>query len=118
MFPIGPFGHQVGIGDQHARCCFVCFEHADRLAGLDKKRFIGFELFQRFDDPVERIPIARRFADTAIDDEILRPLRHIGIEVVHQHPHGGLGVPRLAGDLRAAGAADEAGVCIGHGWAS
>ena len=82
--------HQVGVGDQDARRVGVRAEHADRLAGLDEQRLIALEAAQRRDDAVERLPIARRAADPAIDDELARPLGDVGIEIVHQHAHAAL----------------------------
>src|ERR1051326_6863160 len=63
---------------------------------------------RRGDDGVEALPVARRFADAAVDDELLRPLRDFGVEIVHQHAQRGLLLPSLAGELRAARRVDDA----------
>ena len=111
MVPGRPVRHEVGIGDQHARRVGMGAEDADRLAGLDEQRLVGLEPAQRRDDAVEAFPVARGAADAAIDDELARPLRHLRIEVVHQHPERRFGEPALGGDLGAARGADRRGHC-------
>ena len=49
----------------------------------------------------EALPVARGLAGPAVDDEVLRPLGDLGVEVVHEHAQGGLLHPALA---RAGGA--------------
>ena len=67
------------------------------------------------DDAVEALPVARGAADAAVDDELAGLLRHVGIEVVHQHPQRRLGEPALGGDVGAVRRADHAGVVdAGH----
>jgi hypothetical protein len=44
VFPGGPLGHQVGVGDQHARRVGVGAEHAHRLAGLHQQGLVVFKL--------------------------------------------------------------------------
>ena len=61
---------------------------------------------QRADDRVEGLPRARGAAGPAVDDEVLRALGHVGVEVVHQHPQGRLLRPAAAGQLGAARGAD------------
>src|ERR1019366_3566070 len=43
-----------------------------------------------------------RAAGSAIDHEVLRAFRRVGIEIVHQHAHGGFLPPTFAGELVAA----------------
>ena len=71
MVPGRPFRHQVRIGDQHARRVRVGAEHADRLARLDEQGLVVLEPLQRLDDRVVALPVARRPADAAIDDQLL-----------------------------------------------
>src|SRR5262245_50663256 len=71
---------------------------ADRFPGLDQQRLIIFEILQRRDDRMICLPAARGPAGPAVYDEIPRILRHVLIEVVHQHPHGGFLMPAFAGD--------------------
>ena len=51
------------------------------------------ETLQGFDDPVEAVPVARRPADAAIDDQFLRPLGDVRMQVVHQHAQRRFGQP-------------------------
>ena len=115
MLPGRPVRHEVGVGDQHARRIGMRAENADRLAGLHEQRLVAFEPPQRRDDAVEAFPVARGAPDAAIDDELARPLRHLRVEVVHQHAERRFGQPGLGGELRAARRADGAGVVdAGH----
>jgi hypothetical protein len=98
MGPVGPFRHQVRIGDQHARRVGMGPEDADRLAGLDEQRL------------VEALPVARGAADAAIDDQFLRVLGNGGIEIVHQHAERRLGEPALRVQLGPARRLDAAAI--------
>ena len=106
--PGRPVRHEVGVGDQHPRRVGVGAEHADRLARLDEQRLVALEAPQRRNDAVERLPIARRPPDPAVDHELARPLGDVGIEVVHQHAHRRLGQPALGAELGSARRADDA----------
>ena len=75
-------------------------EHADRLARLDQQRFVVVEFAQRLEDRVEAFPVARGAPDAAVDDELLRILGDLGIEVVLDHPERRLGEPGLRGARR------------------
>ena len=74
MVPVRPVRHQVRIGDQHARRVAMRAEHADRLARLDEQGLVLLQPLQRLDDRVVALPVARRPADAAIDDQLLRRL--------------------------------------------
>ena len=102
--------HQVRVRDQHPRRIGVGAEHADRLARLHEQRLVLVEPLQGGDDAVEVAPGPRGAADSAVDHQLVRVLRHVGVEVVHQHPHRRLGQPGLRGDLGAGGRADGADV--------
>ncbi len=120
LVPVGPVAHEVGVGDEHARRHVVCLEHADRLARLHEQRLVVLEAPQRRADDVERLPGARRLAGAAVDDEVVRALRHLGVEVVHEHAQGGFLLPAPAADLGAPRGADETrarrpdGGCVVH----
>ena len=58
------------------------------------------------DDRVERVPRTRGPAGAAVDDQVLGALGHVGVEVVHQHPQGGLLRPPFRGDRGAARGTD------------
>ena len=85
---------------------------ADRLSRLDEKRLIGAEPLQGRDDRVEALPVARRLAGPAVDDEVLRLLGHVRIEVVLEHPEGGFLDPSPAAERRARRGADHTGHSI------
>ena len=110
MLPGCPVRHEVGIGEEHARRVGVGLEHADRLAGLDQERLVGLELSERPDDPVKALPVAGGAPDAAIDDEFLRSLGDLGVEIVHQHAKRRLGEPALRREVAAARRADRPGI--------
>ena len=90
-------------------------EYADRLAGLDQQGLVVFQSAQRGDDGVETFPIARGAADAAIDDQLLRSLGDIGVQIVHQHAQRRLGQPAFGCALGAGGGADDAAIVqTGH----
>jgi hypothetical protein len=99
--PVAPARDQVGIGDQHARRLVVGAEHAHRLAALDQQRLVTFEPPQRLHDALVAIPVARRLAGAAVDDQLVRPLGDGRVQVVHQHAHRRFLVPAQAAQLRA-----------------
>ena len=78
VFPGRPLRHQVGVREQHARRIRMGAEHAHGFAGLDQQRFVGLQFFQRFQDPVVRVPVARRAPDAAVDHQRFRPLGDFG----------------------------------------
>ena len=58
------------------------------LPALDEQRLVVGEAPQLADDGVEGLPAARGAARAAVDDEVVRVLGDLGIEVVHEHPQG------------------------------
>jgi len=107
VFPGGPVAHQVRVGDEHPRRVGMRAEDAHRLPRLDQQGLVVFELLERLDDPVKALPVPRGLAGASIDDQIVGPLGHLGIEVVHQHAHRRLLDPALARADRATGGANE-----------
>ena len=101
---------QVRVGDEDAGRVRMGAEHAHRLARLHQQGFVALELAQARDDAVEAVPIARGAADAPVDDQRLRLLGHLRIEVVHQHPQRRLREPAPGRDVRPARRADAAGV--------
>ena len=85
-------------------------EDADRLAGLHEQRLVAVQRLEGRDDAIEAVPVARGAADAAVDDELVRLLGDLRIEVVHEHAERRLGQPALGRDLGTARRADEAGV--------
>jgi hypothetical protein len=95
LLPVGPVAHQVGVGDQHPRRPLVGPHHADRLARLDQHRLVVAEAAQGAHEGVVRLPAPRRPPGPAVHDQVLGPLGHLRVQVVHQHPQRRLRLPRL-----------------------
>src|SRR5437764_15465393 len=93
--------------DQHPRRFFVRAENADRLTGLDKQCLIVLQLAQRTNDRVECLPTPGRSSRAAVNDEMVRVLCNVRIEIVHQHPERGFLVPAFAGPFDSARRADH-----------
>ena len=106
--PGRPGRHEQRVGDQHARRAGVRAEDADRLARLHEQRLVVLESRSDGDDRVERLPVARRLARAAVDDEIVGALGDVGIEIVHQHAQRGFLRPALARECSAARRSDDA----------
>src|SRR5216683_2424351 len=111
LIPRRPLGHEQRVGDEHARRPLVRVENADRLTRLDEEGLVALKLPQLANNGVERFPGTRRAAGAAVDHKVCGPLRDLGIEVVHEHPHRAflrppttaqLGSPRCADDARRA----------------
>ena len=102
LLPRRPVGDEVAVRDEDARRVLVRPEHADRLAGLDQQRLVGRQRSQRAQDRVERLDGPRGLPGTAVHDQPLGVFRHLRIEVVLQHPVGGLDLPRRTAQLGAA----------------
>ncbi|MNV26739.1 hypothetical protein D3C71_1178640 [compost metagenome] len=116
VFPVGPLRHQVGVGQQHAGRVGVGLEHAHGLARLDEQGFVVVQVFERGEDLVKALPVARSTANAAVHHQVLGALGHLGVEVVLDHAVGRLGEPALASELAAARCADHtAGVVAGVG---
>ena len=111
--PGGPVGHEVGVGDEHARGIGMAAQDTDRLAALHQQRLVVAEGLERGDDPFERRPVAGGLPRSAVDDQILGSFRHLRVEVVHQHAHGRFLHPALARERRTAGSAN--GGHVAHG---
>ena len=105
----GPMGDDVAVGDQHAWRVLVGAEDGDGLAALHQQRFVGFQVFEGAQDGVETLPIARRLAAAAVDDQVVGVEGHLRVQVVLEHAIGGLDQPVFAGQLRATRRADGAG---------
>src|ERR1700682_4704648 len=113
LLPGGPGGHEQGVGDQHPRSVGVRLEDPDGLARLNEESLVVAEPQQRFDDAVVRGPVPRRLARAAVDDELGRLLRHLRIEIVLEHPQGGLLLPSAAAKDWSPRGADRAGGRLG-----
>ena len=112
MLPVCPGGHQVRVGNQHARRIGVRAKDTHGLARLHEQRLVVAELLERRHDCVEALPVACRLADTAINDEILRPFGDFGVEVVHEHPERCFREPASGVETRARRRLDGPGHCL------
>ena len=115
VLPGRPVRHEVRVRDQHARRIHVRAEDADRLARLHQQRLVVLQPLQHGQNGVEGFPVARGLADAAVDDQLVRMLRDLGIEVVLQHPERRLGQPAAAIQGLAAWRAHDARTCALEG---
>ena len=109
VLPRGPRRHEVRIRDEHARRIGMGTEDADGLPGLNQQRLVGFQALERRDDRVVALPVARGFADAAVDNKLVRALGNLRVEIVHQHAQRRLGEPALGAELAPARGAHDAG---------
>ena len=110
VIPSRPMGHEVGVGDQNARCVFVCLEHADWFARLNQQGLVFFQITQGGDDHVEVFPSARSAADAAVNHQFVRIFSHIRVQVVHQHAQRRFGQPAFGGQFVSGCGKDVTGV--------
>ena len=75
-------------------------EDSHRLPGLDEQGLVGLQGLQSVDDGIKTGPVARGFAGSAVDDELVGLLRHLRIEVIHEHPQRGFLRPAPTRNLR------------------
>ena len=104
--PVRPLGDEHRVGDQDARRHVVGPEDGHGLARLHEQGLVVLQVTKGAHDGVEGFPGTRGTPGPAVDDEILGPLGHVRVEVVHQHPHRGLLRPRAAGQSAPARCAD------------
>jgi hypothetical protein len=111
--PRRPRGHEQTVRDQHARRARMCLKDTDRLSRLDQQRFVVLERSEGSHDGVKRLPVPRRLAGAAVDNEIVGPFGNVGIQIVHEHAQRGFLRPAFAGQRRASRRFDGAS-CGGH----
>src|ERR671922_2150095 len=99
LLPRCPSTHEIAVRDEHAWRPRMRSEDRDRLATLNEECLVVLEASKRVNNRVKRRPITCRLSDATIDDEVLRTLRDLRIEIVHEHPERGFLLPPLAGDL-------------------
>src|SRR4029077_3818798 len=107
VLPGGPARHQQAVREQHPRRVLVGSKDANRFPGLDQQGLVVLEPLQGRDDGVERWPVARRLPRAAIDDQVLRALGDLGVEVVAEHAQRGLLLPAAGAQLGAARGTDR-----------
>jgi hypothetical protein len=99
---IVPLSDEIGIRDQDARRFVVCPEFSNRLSRLHKERLIVFEIAKGSDNRIESFPAPGGATRSTVNDKAVRRFGYIGIEIVHQHPHGRFLMPAFAASLDAA----------------
>gem|GEM_PF-2226501 len=105
--PGGPPPDQVRVRDENPRGIGMGPEHAHRLARLDEHRLVVAQRPERRHHPVERGPVPGGLPGAAVDHQVFGTLGHLGVEVVHQHPQGGLLHPAAAAALGTPGGPDR-----------
>ncbi|MNT42620.1 hypothetical protein D3C72_1790490 [compost metagenome] len=93
-------------------------EHADRLAGLHQQGFVFVQVFQRRQDLVVALPVARGTADATVHHQRLRVLGDVRVQVVLDHAVGRFGDPVLAvqfGAVRGTDYAASVKTRVSHG---
>jgi hypothetical protein len=73
----------------------VCAENSNGFSRLNEKGFVVFQGFEAFDDRMETVPIAGGLPGSPIDDQVLGIFRHLGVQVVHQHPERAFLAPAM-----------------------
>ena len=110
--------HQQRVRDQDPGGVAGRPENAHRLARLDEQRLVIGKPAQLADDGVEGFPGSGGTTGASVHDQVVRVLRDLRVEVIHEHPQGGFLLPALAGQVRAARRTDRAragrGECAGH----
>ncbi len=97
--PCAPFGNHVGVGQQHPWRIGVGLENVDRLAGLDQQCLVRLQRLEGRKGLVEALPVACRASDAVIDDQTLRILGHLFVQIVLKHPESRLDQPVLADEM-------------------
>lgn len=96
VLPVRPLRHEIRIRERHAQGVRMRLELADRLARLDQPRLVVVQFPERGEDRTEAFLVARRAADSTVDDEVFLALTDIRVEVVLDHPERRFGEPALA----------------------
>lgn len=97
VLPVSPVAHEVGVGDENARCPLVGLPDAYRLAGLHEQGFVGLEILKGLYDGIEGFPATCGTAGATVDHEVLGTLGNLWVKVIHEHAQRGFGLPGLGG---------------------
>ncbi len=111
LVPRRPARHEQRVRDQHARRPLACVRKTPTglplwTSSVSSSPSVSSVRTIAFSASCERAALPR----AAVDDELLRALRDLGIEVVEQHPQRRLGRPRPRVQRGAAGRPDRAQV--------
>ena len=85
LVPCRPRRNEERVRDEDARRVGMCPEHADGLPRLDEESLVLAEANERAHDVPERLVRPRGAPGAAVDDERLRVLGDVWIEVVQKH---------------------------------
>ena len=109
LLPRRPLRHEVRIRDQHPRRPLVGPDDPDGLARLHEQGLVVAKLTELPDYRLEGIPRPGGAAGAAVDDQVVRMLGHVRVEIVHEHAERRFLRPSLAGALGASGRPNDAG---------
>ena len=87
VFPVSPVWHQIGIGNQYAGRILMGFENANGFTRLHQQGVVIAKGFEAGNNGIEIFPATRRASNTTVHHQFVRILCHIGMQVVHDHPH-------------------------------
>src|SRR5262249_49559799 len=102
FFPRSPPANEVAVRDKNARSRWLRTKDGDGRAALHEQSLVRVEPPKRRDDCVERLPGARSAPRPTVHHEIVRTLRNLRIEVVHEHSKRGFLLPTFTRDRSAA----------------
>src|ERR1700722_1700470 len=97
-----PMRHEVGIGNQHARCMRKSSKNCDGLARLNDQGFVVFQTLERADNVMKCFPASRCATRATIDDQIAWVFGNFFIEVIHQCAKRCFLMPAFARNIRSA----------------
>ncbi len=100
LLPGGPLRHEQGIGDEDPWRVGMGPEDPNWLAGLHEECLVALQLLKAADNGIEGGPGPGGPTSPAVDHQVIRPLSHLRVKVVHQHSQGGLLLPALAAKRR------------------
>ena len=85
LVPVGPISHEVGVGEQYARRPLVGLHDSHRFPRLHEHSFVIFEGVECANQSVVAMPVARSFARSAVNHEVVGVLGNLGVKVVLKH---------------------------------
>src|SRR5438445_1024288 len=106
LVPRRPARDEQRVGDQDTRRSRMRPEDPHRLAALDEQTLVLAKLEQRAHDGAQSCGISCRLTRAPVDNELLRALGNLAVEVVQKHPQRGLGGPAARAEPAPARGAD------------
>ena len=99
VLPRTPIGNEVAVGKQHPGRHLMGAESTYRLPRLHQQGLIVLQILEVAHNGVEGIPGSGRFPPAAVDNQLIRVLGDLGIEVIHQAAKRRLLQPTLGAKL-------------------